>query len=122
MALTDKYAGSTLRIASIALKDNAGDPILLSFFDNIIVEVFTSTANIVKFSLIEKDGYLPLTPINSNSFSFAVLSEKTKLFRGECFMEIKGVKDDTEILLENNGIGRTSLGINFLDNNIKNAR
>lgn len=122
MAITDKYAGSTLRIASIALKDNAGDPILLSFFDNIIVEVYTSTANIVKFSLIEKDGYLTLTPINSNSFSFAVLSEKTKLFRGECFMEIKGVKDDTEILLENNGIGRTSLGINFLDNNIKNAR
>ena len=122
MALTDKYAGSTLRIASIALKDNAGDPILLSFFDNIIVEVYTSTANIVKFSLIEKGGYLPLTPINSNSFSFAALSEKTKLFRGECFMEIKGVKDDTEILLENNGIGRTSLGINFLDNNIKNAR
>ena len=122
MALTDKYAGSTLRIASINLKDNAGDPILLSFFDNIIVEVYTSTANIVKFSLVAKDGYLTLTPVTTSSFSFAVLSEKTKLFRGECFMEIKGVKDDTEILLENNGIGRTSLGINFLDNNIKNAR
>ena len=122
MALKDKYAGATLRIASIALKDNAGEPILLSFFDNIIVEVFTASSNIVKFSLIEKDGYLPLNPLTTNSFSFAVLSEKTKLFRGECFMEIKGIKDDTEMLLENNGIGRTSLGINFVDNNIKNAK
>ena len=122
MALKDKYAGSTLRIASIALKDNAGEPILLSFFDNIIVEVFTSTSNIVKFSLIEKDGYFQLNPLTTNSFSFAVLSEKTKLFRGECFMEIKGIKDDTEIILENNGIGRSSLGLNFVDNNIKNAK
>ena len=122
MALKDKYAGSTLRIASIALKDKLGEPILLSFFDNIIVEVFTASSNIVKFSLIEKEGYLPLNPLTTNSFSFAVLSEKTKLFRGECFMEIMGVKDNNLILLENNGITRTSLGFNYLDNNIKNAK
>lgn len=122
MALTDKLAGGTLRVPSVALKDNLGNPILLSSFDNILVEVFTQTSNIVKFSLIEKTGYLPLVPVTSNSFSFAVLSEKTKNFIGECFMEIKGVKDDNVYLLENNGLGKTSLGINYLNNNIKNAR
>ena len=122
MALTEKYAGTTLRFGSVALKNSLGSPILLSSFDNIFVEVYTSTSNIVKFSLIEKDGYNPLTQLTTNSFTFAVLSEKTKLFRGECFMEIMGLKDDKIVLLENNGIDKISTGINFLDNNIKNAK
>lgn len=122
MALINKYAGTTLRFASVTLKNNVGSPINISSFDNIFVEVYTSTANIVKFSLIEKDGYNSLTQLTSNSFTFVVLSEKTKHFRGECFMEIKGVKEDAIVLLENNGIGKASTGINFVDNNVKNAK
>ena len=122
MALRDKFAGSTLRFPSVALKDSLGQPILLSYFDNIFVEVSTNQANIAKFSLVDKDGFGKLTQVTTNSFSFVVLSKQTKAFRGECFMEIKGVKDDESVPLENNGIGLTSLGLNFIDNSIKNLK
>lgn len=122
MASINKYAGSTLRFPSVALKDSVGSPILLSFFDNIFVEVYTSTSNIAKFSLLPKTGFGVLTEETTNSFSFVVLSAQTMLFRGECKMEIKGVKDNTIVPLENNGIGYTELGLNFLDNQIKNLK
>lgn len=122
MASKTKYAGSTLRFPSVALKDNVESPILLSFFDNIFVEVYTSTSNIAKFSLLPKTGFGVLTEETTNSFSFVVLSAQTMLFRGECKMEIKGLKDNAIVPLENNGIGYTELGLNFVDNNIKHLK
>lgn len=122
MASTEKYAGSTLRFPSVTLKNSLGNPLLLSYFDNIFVEVYTSPHNIAKFSLVENDGMGILTPESANSFSFVVLSKQTALFRGECYMEIKGVKDNEIVLLENNGIGATAIGITFKDNNIKNLK
>lgn len=122
MASTEKYAGSTLRFPSVTLKNSLGNPLLLSYFDNIFVEVYTSPHNIAKFSLVEKDGMGILTQETTNSFSFVVLSKQTALFRGECYMEIKGVKDNEIVLLENNGIGATAIGITFKDNNIKNLK
>jgi hypothetical protein len=122
MALINKYSGSTLRFSSIVLKDSLGQPLLLSNFDNIFVEVSTNKANIVKFSLLPKDGYGTLTQVTANSFSFVVLSKQTILFNGECLMEIKVIKNNESVTLENNGIGLTSLGLNFVDNNIKNLK
>ena len=109
-------------------KINAGDTLILTFsltdalisdFDNIIAQAFTNRTNAVKFSLVEKTGFQTMEQLDTTTVRMKVLSAKSKLFVGDLFFEVAGIKDNTSIPLEQNGIGTIDTTITMNNNFIK---
>lgn len=109
MARTEIVNGGTINIISTLSTSQISD------FDNIIVEAYTSKTNPVRFSLVEKPGHSPIIEQSATQFKIKLVSAKTKLMKGDLFIEIKAYKDDNVYLLEDNGVGRTDTNITLID-------
>jgi hypothetical protein len=109
MARTEIIRGGTIRITAVLSNS------LVSDFDNIIVEAYTSKTNPVKFSILELTGHLEIIVVNTTTFYVKLLSDKTKLMKGDLFYQIKGIIGDKDYILEDNGTGRIDTTVTLIE-------
>ena len=109
MARTEIIRGGTIRITATLVNNQVED------FDNIIVEAYTSKTNPVRFSILELSGHLPIVVVDHMNFYIKLLSDKTNLMKGDLFYQIKGIIEDKEYLLEDNGVGRIDTTVTIIE-------
>jgi len=114
MARVTIQAGSTIDLSNISL------PKSITEYDKLYIYIYTSQSNIVKFAYPEKTGYNSITvKEDDTNITFKVLSKQTAKFDGALYFLIKLI-DDGEVLTEDDAVGAKDLGIDIINNYIKN--
>ena len=100
---------------------NSSNVNITSFDDleNVIVYAYTGEDDIVKFSIVEKGGYEPLTSVSQTNIKGVIRSEFTKLMSGQIMLDIMCIVASEDGDKADNIIQRAMSGIYILPSIIK---